>query len=63
MLSTNGYRIYVDIMTGENCCQFRLLTWNSFIGQFVYPVGGEGMSKYGGWGVSLFEPTARFTFF
>ena len=50
-------------MTEENCRQFRLLTWNSFIGQFVYRVGGEGMSKYGGWGVSLFEPTARFTFF
>ena len=24
----NGYRIYVDIMTEENCRQFRLLTWN-----------------------------------
>ena len=34
----NGYRIYVDIMTRE-----KLLTWNSFIGQFVHPVGGEGM--------------------
>ena len=39
----NGYKIYVDIMTGENCRQFRLKTWNLFIGQFVYPVGGEGM--------------------
>ena len=26
-----------------NCRQFRLLTWNSFIGQFVHIVGGEGM--------------------
>ena len=28
-------RIYVDIITGKNCRQFSLLTWNSFIGQFV----------------------------
>ena len=35
----NGYRIYVDNMTGE---KFRLLTWISFIGQFVHPVGGGG---------------------
>ena len=33
---------YMDIMTGENC-QIRLLTWNSFTGQFVYPVRGEEM--------------------
>ena len=33
----NGYRIYMDIMTGESCRQFR------FIGQFVLPVVGEGM--------------------
>ena len=33
----NGYRIYVDIMTGESYRQFR------FIGQFVLPVVGEGM--------------------
>ena len=39
----NGYRIYVDIMKGKNCRQFRLLTWNSFIGKFVLPVGGEGI--------------------
>ena len=39
----NEYRIYVDIMTRENCRQIRLLTWTSFIGQFVHPVGGEGM--------------------
>ena len=29
-------RIYVDIFTGENCRQFSLLKWTSFIGQFVY---------------------------
>ena len=28
---------------GKNCRQFNLLTWNSFIGQFVYPVGGKEM--------------------
>ena len=39
----NGYRIYVDIRTGENCCQFRLLTWTAFIGQFIDPVGVEEM--------------------
>ena len=44
----NGYIIYVDIMTGENCRQFSFLIWISCIGQFVYPVEGEGM------GVSLF---------
>ena len=33
---------------GENCHIFRLLTWNSFIGQFVHPVGGVGMGKAGG---------------
>ena len=27
----------------KNCRQFRLLTWTSLIGQFVHPVGGEGM--------------------
>ena len=31
----------MDIMTGKNCRQFSLLTWNSFIGQFVHPVGGD----------------------
>ena len=39
----NGCRIYVDIMTGE---KFRLLTWTSFIGQFVLPVGGgDGVKR------------------
>ena len=31
---------------GENCLQFRLLTWTSSIGQFVHPVGGKGMGGY-----------------
>ena len=30
----------VDILTGK---KIRLLQWVSFIGQFVYPVEGEGM--------------------
>ena len=33
--------IYVDFMTGEYCPQFMVLTNTSFVGQFVYPVGGE----------------------
>ena len=36
------------------CRQFSLLTWTSFIDQFVHPVGGEALGKRGGWGVSLF---------
>ena len=28
---------------GENCRQLSLLTWNSFIDQFILQVGGEGM--------------------
>ena len=31
----------VDIMTGENCRQFNLLTWTLFIGLFVHPVRRE----------------------
>ena len=30
-----------------NCGQFRLLTWNSFIGQFVHPKG-KGRAYGGG---------------
>ena len=39
----NGCRIYVDIMTGEFFCQFRLQYPLAFIGRAVYPVGGDGM--------------------
>ena len=46
-----GYRIYVDTITGENCRQFRLLTWNSFICQFVHPVR---VDKECGYLISLF---------
>ena len=34
-LKNNGYKIYVDFMTGENFCQFRLLTWNFIRGDWV----------------------------
>ena len=43
-----GCRIHVDIMTDFR--QFILLTWNAFIGQFVNPVGGEGI------GIRYFSP-------
>ena len=44
---------YSEIMTGKYCCQFSLLTCNWFIGQFVHPVGEEGM----GWkGNRYFSP-------
>ena len=39
----NEYIIYVNIITEEKCHKFILLTRTSFIGQFVHPVGGEGM--------------------
>ena len=55
-ISVNGCRIFMDIMTWENCRQFSLLAWNSFIGQFVDPVGGKGMEKRGGWGNRYFIP-------
>ena len=32
--------ITVNIIQVKNCLQFSLLTWNSFIGQFVHPAGG-----------------------
>ena len=45
----------MDIMTGEKCRQFMLLTWKSFIGQFVYPVVGRIWGK-GVDGYSYFSP-------
>ena len=38
----DGYSIrgYID---SENCRQFRLLIWTSFIGKFIHPVEGKGM--------------------
>ena len=32
---------------GEIYCKFSLLTWTSFIGQLIHPVGGEGWGKEG----------------
>ena len=29
----------------KNCSKLRLLTWTSLFGQFVHPVGKEGMGK------------------
>ena len=43
---------YVDITTGENFRKFRVLTWTSYIGQFVHPLGGKGWVK----GVGLRVP-------
>ena len=41
----------------ENCRQISLLTWNSFIGQFVHPVevGGDGVKGLEG-GNRFFSP-------
>ena len=38
---------YVDILTGENFRQFRLLQWTAFIGRFDHPVGGRGKGLRG----------------
>ena len=40
-------------------CQYRLLTWNSFIGQFVHSVGGREWGKGGS--VSFLYPATSFT--
>ena len=45
---------YTWILCGGICCQFRLLTWNLFIGHFVHPIGGEGKGKGDERGESLF---------
>ena len=45
----------MDIMTRD--CQFRLLTQNSFIGQFVHPVRGEGIGpRVWNWENRYFRP-------
>ena len=48
--SYNGYRIYLDIMTGGKLSSIRLLTWDSFIGQIDHPVGEKR------WGYRYFSP-------
>ena len=47
----------MDILIGGNLfvCQFRLLTWTSFILQIIYSVGGQSM------GVVLSKPAATIT--
>ena len=44
--------MYLDIMTGK---KLRLLIWHSFIGQFVYPVEGDGVKWVDG-GYRYFRP-------
>ena len=34
----------MDIMTGGNCRQLSLLTWNQCIGQFAHPERGEDIN-------------------
>ena len=57
----NTYRINMDNMIGINCCQFRLLTWTSIMGQFVNPVGGGGDGVKGVDEGSSFYPATSFT--
>ena len=52
----------MDIMTGENCRQFRLLTGTSFIGQFVHTVGGEAMGLRGWKGGIVILPSYVYNF-
>ena len=55
--------IQVDIMAWEKIMQFSLLTFNPYIIQFVYPVGGERMSCRG-WKVEIvILPATSFNFF
>ena len=39
----------------KNCPQFRLLTWTSFIAQFIHPVGGKVGVKGMDWGYRYFS--------
>ena len=41
--SGNRYDYTLILCQGKDCHQFRLLTWNSFIGKFVHPVVEESM--------------------
>ena len=42
-----------NIITGENCRQFRLQFPLAFIGRAVHPVGGEGMWLRGDMGIVM----------
>ena len=45
------------IWQGKNCRQFRLLTWNFLIDQFIKPIGGDGIKiKVDGRGNRYFSP-------
>ena len=46
----------MDIMSGETCRQFRLLTLYLFKGQFVNPAGKEVTGIRGGCGCRYFSP-------
>ena len=56
----NGCKIYMDIMTGKNCRQLRLLTWTSFIYQFVNPIKRRG--EGGGMEVIVILASYKFHF-
>ena len=52
-----GWRLCVKVINieytcivgqGKICSQFKLLTWTSFIGQFVLPIERRGWGKWGG---------------
>ena len=43
VIRENGCSKFLNIMTEKFFYQFSLLTWNSFIGQFVVPVGVKNM--------------------
>ena len=52
----------MDILKEEFLCQFTLLIWTSFIGQFVHTVGGDEIGLRGcTGGVLLFLRTASIT--
>ena len=40
---SNVNKIYLEILTGENPLSINFPKWTVIIGQFVQPVGGEGM--------------------
>ena len=46
-------RCYGYYGQGKNCRLFRLLTWTSLIGQFVYPVRGDEGKGVDEWIVNL----------
>ena len=48
LYNNNGYRKYVDILTGESLSPiFSLLIFTSFISPLVHPISGKGWGKGG----------------